>query len=87
MMGRKTLGEIRVELEAALGRGAALRSGHGEVTESLRRFLGLESPSAANAGPGEGRGATRNPKSTPSGDSPRRDGKRGGSKTGGRRRA
>jgi hypothetical protein len=87
MMGRKTLGEIRVELEAALGRGAALRSGHGEVTESLRRFLGRESSSAANAGPDEERVATRTAKPTPAGPPPRRDGRRGGSATGGRRRA
>ena len=87
MMGHKTLGEIRAELEAALGRGAALRSGHGEVAESLRRFRGLASPSAADAAPDEGRGATRNPKPPPSGAPPRRGGRRGGSKTGGRRRA
>jgi hypothetical protein len=80
MMGRKTLGEIRAELEAALERGAALRSGHGEVTESLRRFLGREAPSAASAGPDEERAAKRTPAGPPS----RPD---GGSPTGGRRRA
>jgi hypothetical protein len=36
MTGRKTLGEVRAELEAALGAGPA---GDGEVAESLRRFL------------------------------------------------
>ena len=43
MMGRKTLGQVRAELEAALGEGPA---GGGEVAESLRRFL------AAGAGEG-----------------------------------
>jgi hypothetical protein len=36
MTGRKTLKEIRAELEAALGAGPA---GDTEVAESLRRFL------------------------------------------------
>jgi hypothetical protein len=36
MIGRKTLGELRKELEAALGERPA---GAGEVVESLRRFL------------------------------------------------
>jgi hypothetical protein len=36
MMGRKTLGEVRAELEAALGVGPI---GGGEPAESLRRFL------------------------------------------------
>jgi len=36
MTGRKTLREVRAELEAALGAGPA---GDDEVAESLRRFL------------------------------------------------
>ena len=36
MMGRKTLAEVRAELEAALGTAPA---GDGQVAESLRRFL------------------------------------------------
>jgi hypothetical protein len=36
MTGRKTLSEIRAELEAAFGAGPA---GDDEVAESLRRFL------------------------------------------------
>ena len=36
MTGRKTLKEVRAELEAALGAGPA---GDTEVAESLRRFL------------------------------------------------
>ena len=36
MTGRKTLGEVRAELEAALGTAPA---GEGQVAESLRRFL------------------------------------------------
>jgi hypothetical protein len=36
MMGRKTRGQVRAELEAALGQGP---TGKGEVVESLRRFL------------------------------------------------
>lgn len=36
MIGRKTLGEVRAELEAALGKGP---SGEDQVAESLRRFL------------------------------------------------
>ena len=36
MTGRKTLAQVRAELEAALGTGPA---GKGEVVESLRRFL------------------------------------------------
>jgi len=36
MTGRKTLAEVRAELEAAVGPGPAGRS---EVAESLRRFL------------------------------------------------
>ncbi len=47
MMGRKTLGEIRAELEATLSRSEALRSGRGEVPESLRHFLGRESEQPA----------------------------------------
>lgn len=86
MMGLKTLGEIRAELEAALGRGATLRSAQGEVAEALRRFLSPESPSATSAGPDAGRGAARTAKS-PAVAPSRRDGGRGGSKTGGRRRA
>lgn len=42
MTGGKTLGQVRAELEAALGAGPA---GAGEVAESLRQFLA--------AGPGE----------------------------------
>ena len=87
MMGRKTLGEIRAELEAALERGAALQSGRGEVPESLRRFLGREASSSASAGPDEGRGATRTARTTPTGPPPRRDGRRGGCATGSKRRA
>ena len=48
MIGRKTLGEVRRELEAALGKGPA---GEGEVAESLRRFLTA----------GAGQGGTPNP--------------------------
>jgi hypothetical protein len=48
MMGRKTLGQVRAELEAALGKGPA---GGGEVAESLRRFLAA----------GAGGGGTPNP--------------------------
>jgi hypothetical protein len=44
MTGRKTLGEVQAELEAALGAGPA---GEGQVAESLRRFL------AAGAGKGK----------------------------------
>ena len=45
MMGRKTLAEVRAELEAALAQGPA---GSGEVAESLRRFLaGGTKPSPA----------------------------------------
>jgi hypothetical protein len=36
MIGRKTLGEVRAELEAALSKGP---TGDGQVAESLRRFL------------------------------------------------
>ena len=36
MIGRKTLGEVRAELEAAMGKGP---TGHGQVAESLQRFL------------------------------------------------
>jgi hypothetical protein len=36
MIGRKTLGELRKDLESALGERPA---GEGEVVESLRRFL------------------------------------------------
>ena len=36
MIGPKTLGDVRKELETALGVGPA---GEGEVAESLRRFL------------------------------------------------
>jgi hypothetical protein len=36
MMGRKTLGEVRAELEAVLDAGP---TGKSEVAESLRRFL------------------------------------------------
>src|SRR5262245_19589236 len=44
--GRKTLGEVRAKLEAALGAGP---SGGGRVAESLRRFLagGGDSPNRA----------------------------------------
>jgi hypothetical protein len=87
MMGRKTLGEVRAELEAALARGGALESGRGEVPESLRRFLGRESASEAKAGPDEGRGATRTAPTTSIGPPRRRDGGRGGSTRGRRRRA
>jgi hypothetical protein len=86
MMGHKTLGEIRAELEAALARGAALRSWRGEVPESLRRFLGRESTSAAQAVPDEGPGATRTAGATPTGLAPPRHGRRGGPKSGTRRR-
>jgi hypothetical protein len=46
MTGRKTLAEVRAELEAALGAGPA---GGGEIAESLRRFLaaGVASPKLA----------------------------------------
>lgn len=39
MIGRKTLSEVRAELEAALGSGP---TGDSEVAESLRRFLAAE---------------------------------------------
>ncbi len=39
MMGRKTLGEVRAELEEALGAGPA---GDSQVQESLRRFLSAD---------------------------------------------
>lgn len=87
MMGRKTLGEIRAELEAALARGAALGSGRGEVLVSLRRFLGREPASAAKAGPVEGRGAAGTGQMTPTSLPPRRNGGRVGSPTGRGRRA
>lgn len=56
MTGRKTLSEVRVELEAALGAGP---TGDGEVAESLRRFLAAESGrqnrrNQAQHPPGEG---------------------------------
>jgi hypothetical protein len=86
MMGRKTLGEIRAELEAALAHGAVLESGRGEVLESLRRFLGRESASAAKAGPDEDRGATATPRTMPTGPAPRRNGRRGSSPMGRTRR-
>lgn len=86
MIGRKTLGEIRTELEAALTRGAALRSARGEVPESLRRFLGRESPSAARAASDEVRGRTETAGPTPTIPAPRHA-KRGGSKAGTGRRA
>jgi hypothetical protein len=87
MMGRKTLGEVRAGLEAALARGAALECIPGEVPESLRRFLGRDSASAAKAGPDQGRGATGTGQTTPSGPTPRRKGRRVGSSTGKKRRA
>ncbi len=43
MTGVKTLGQVRAELEAALGAGPA---GQGEVAESLRRFLAAGSGGA-----------------------------------------
>ncbi|HEX8200153.1 MAG TPA: hypothetical protein VF590_06670 [Isosphaeraceae bacterium] len=48
MIGRKTLGQVRAELESALSEGPA---GEGEVAESLRRFLAA----------GAGGGGTPNP--------------------------
>jgi hypothetical protein len=47
MTGRKTLSEVRAELEAALGAGP---TGDSEVAESLRRFLaaGRERKGAPN---------------------------------------
>lgn len=86
MIGRKTLGEIRTELEAALARGAALRSARGEVPESLRRFLGRESPSAAQPAPDEDRERTETAGATPTAPAPRHA-RRGGSKAGTGRRA
>ena len=74
MMGRKTLGEVRAELEAALARGTALGSGRGEVLESLRRFLGRGSAPAAKAGPDESRGAAGTDQTTPTSLLPRRNG-------------
>ena len=63
MTGRKTLGEVRAELEAALGTGPP---GESPVAESLRRFLaagarkgGIPTPPPAPALPptkGAGRG-------------------------------
>jgi uncharacterized Ntn-hydrolase superfamily protein len=65
MIGRKTLSQVRKELESALGQGP---SGEGEVAEALRRFLAAGGSrggrpksalrrtrqSAAHPGPAEG---------------------------------
>ncbi len=58
MTGRKSLADVRAELEAALGSGPP---GDGVVAESLRRFL------SATAGPG---GKPPPPRGTPT--TPRR---------------
>jgi hypothetical protein len=47
MTGRKTLSEVRAELEAALGKGPA---DGGQIAKSLRRFLG-RGADATEAGP------------------------------------
>lgn len=59
MTGRKTLREVRKELEAALGAGPA---GDGEVAECLRRFLAAssEAQSEPDQAPGKtGKGKQR----------------------------
>ena len=45
MIGHKTLGEIRAELEKALAVTAGSNSGRSEVMASLERFLRGEQPS------------------------------------------
>lgn len=86
MMGRKTLGELQVELEATLSRSDALRSGRGEVPVSLR-LLGRESGQPARpAVPDEVDGPTPTTGTTTPVPGPRQ-GKRSGSRAGGRRRA
>jgi hypothetical protein len=81
MMGRKTLSEVREELEAALAGGAALRSERGAVPESLRRFLGRASAPGAVVGPAEGGVGPPPERATPT-DPPTRRGRRGQRETG-----
>jgi hypothetical protein len=56
MTGRKTLREVRAELESALGAGPA---GGGQVAEALRRFLAAGSESGGTRQPAPHRTAGR----------------------------
>lgn len=73
MTGRKTLAEVRAELEEALGAGPA---GDGDVAESLRRFLasGPGKPvtpnraAAVTGGTGQGSGTSQVSEAPPAGE-------------------